>query len=182
MPTEVKKSAIAVGNIITGIYNFLIISIPFNWRIAEISMSSDVFYSIYQGNVKWVTEGEIEHLLQTRTATASFRIRIKRGLKDKNKFKNLKLLTSSQNVMFSTHKAEVYHYEEKFLWKKRNVLGVFFYCEDTQRTILIEFINGNSWIEEILDFQKESQCHLSKNFEQALNALDIDDERFKNYT
>ena len=182
VPTEIKKSTIAVGNIITGVYNFLVIGIPLNWRITGISMNSDVFYSFDQGNIKWVAEGEIEHLLQTKTATASLRIKIKRGIKDKNKFKCLKNITPTENTLFFTHKAEIYNYIEKFLWKKRPVLGVFFQCTEKDRTILIEFINVNPWVSAIIECLREGQCHLSEKFEKALDALDMKDERFDDYT
>ncbi len=182
MPTEIKKATIAVGNIITGVFNFMTISIPYNWRIASISMNSDVFSTMNQGNIKWVTEGEVEHFLQTREAKAAFRIKVKKGIKQKEKFKSLKKLEKDKEVLVSTHNAQVFKYIERFLWQKRTVLGVLFQCSDTNRTILLEFINGDPWVEEILECLKESQCHLSKNFEKALSALDLEDDRFNNYT
>jgi len=51
MPTESKLYTIADGNIITGVYNYIVVSLLLDWRIV-IPMNSDVFSSARQGDVK----------------------------------------------------------------------------------------------------------------------------------
>lgn len=175
-----KKASIAVGNVITGIFNFLTIGIPEKWRIAGQSMNSDVFSTTKQGNIRWVDEGEVEHYIQSKDGLAFLRIIIKRDFKEFTKFKKSAKAIQKEKIMFSSHEALVYNYFERFLWKKREVLGIYFQCNETKRTVLIELVNGNSWIEEILSYLKDSQCHLSKNYEKALEGYSKED--FEHYT
>jgi hypothetical protein len=85
--TENKLVTIAVGNIITGVYNYIVLSLPHDWRIIVIPMNSDVFSGVRQGNVKWVREGEVEHGIATPIGEIMLRLRIWPGYKDHRELK-----------------------------------------------------------------------------------------------
>ena len=161
MHIEAKKTAIAVGNVMTGIYNFIVLGIPQQWRVLAVPMASDAFSTIKQGDVKWVTDGIVEHVIRTSDRSATLRIKIKRGIKEAKGFKELKNAVSNKEIRFNIHKASVYKYKTKRLWHTDDALGVHVNCPETGRSILVEFINGANWIEEVLEFLHESQCHVS---------------------
>ncbi|GAY26398.1 conserved hypothetical protein [Desulfurococcaceae archaeon AG1] len=160
MHTESKNVTIAVGNIITGVYNYLVISIPIDWRIVVIPMNSDVFTSTRQGNVKWVKEGEVEHGLATPKGEIMLRIKIWPGFKEHWGIKDLRRVEKIYDLVISGHGAKAYIYRKRHGLRTTRTLGIHLYCGITDRTILIEFIGGEDWVDAVLNSIGGSMCHV----------------------
>ncbi len=158
--TEPKSVTIAVGNIITGVYNYIILSIPMDWRVAVIPMSSDVFTSTRQGDVKWVREGEAEHGLITPMGEIMFRIKIWPGFREQWRLKDLRRVEKVYGLTISGHDAKAYIYRRRYGLRSLRILGIYLYCGVTDRTILIEFIGGDVWVDRVLDSVRGSMCHV----------------------
>lgn len=158
--TEPKNVTIAVGNIITGVYNYMVLSIPMDWRVAVIPMNSDVFMSTRQGDVKWVREGEVEHGLITPMGEIMFRIKIWPGLKEQWKLKDLRKADKVYDLIISGHSAKAYIYRRRYGFKSSRTLGIHLYCGITDRTMLIEFIGGDDWVDSVLNIIRGSMCHV----------------------
>jgi hypothetical protein len=160
---EPLKVALAVGNALIGVYNFIVISIPQSWRIINMPMSSDVFSSISQGNVKWVRDGEVEHFINAPLGRIALRIKIWPGIKSVDKIKDYRKQFSEGNVKVGGHDGIFYKFKRKYLLiGERNVLAILAYCPITQRTLQIEFIGGEEWVDEVLNTLNESQCHINE--------------------
>ncbi len=158
---EPLKVTLAVGNALFGVYNFLVISIPQSWRVINTPMTSDVLSSTSQGKVKWVRDGEIEHFVSTPLGNISMRIKIWPGVRPLNKIKDYSKQFEEGNTNVGKHKAIYYKFRRRYFRKgDYNVLAVYTYCEITERTILLEFIGGEEWVNSVLATLRESQCHL----------------------
>ncbi len=158
--TEPKSVTIAVGNIITGVYNYIVLSIPIDWRVAVIPMNSDVFASTRQGDVKWVKEGEVEHGLITPRGKIIFRIKIWPGLKEQRKIKDLGRAEKIYDLTISGHNAKAFIYRTRHGLRISRTLGIHLYCNVTDRTILLEFIGGEDWVDTVLNIIGGSMCHV----------------------
>ncbi|MGC9009811.1 MAG: hypothetical protein ACP5I7_04260 [Sulfolobales archaeon] len=154
------KSTIALVNMIFGAYNFIVLSHPDDWRIAPSSYSSEIFESISQNNVRWVRRGLAEHNIYTNKEIVGLRIEIWGGRKESREIKSLKKLTRlSTTAVVNGHLAEIYLGEERRSNQLFKRLSIYFYCDKTDRTILLEFI-GKTDINRILEHIKDSQCHI----------------------
>jgi hypothetical protein len=158
--TENKLVTIAVGNIITGVYNYIVLSLPHDWRIIVIPMNSDVFSGVRQGNVKWVREGEVEHGIATPIGEIMLRLRIWPGYKDHRELKETRGAEKIYEATVSGHNAKAYIYKRRYWLKIHRVLGIHLYCSVTDRTMLIEFIGGGDWVDNVLRSIGGSQCHV----------------------
>lgn len=154
------KSAIAVGNIVVGVYNFVVLSHPSDWRIIPLPMSSESFSFVKQGNVKWVTRGVAEHGIRTPRGVIGLRIEVWPGRRDPGSFREFRTAKNIGEVSFGPHKAKVYEYVRKSWFNSTDVLAVLVYCENTDRSILIEFLGGGEWVREVLDYIGGSECHV----------------------
>jgi len=108
MPTESKLYTIAVGNIITGVYNYIVVSLPLDWRIVVIPMNSDVFSSARQGDVKWVGDVEVEHGIATPMGEVMFRLRVWPGYRDQERVRELRKAERVYELTVSGHSAGAY--------------------------------------------------------------------------
>lgn len=149
--TEPKSVTIAVGNIITGVYNYMVLSIPMDWKVAVIPMSSDVFTSTRQGDVRWVKEGEVEHGLITPRGEIMFRIKIWPGFREQRKIKDLGRAERIYDLIVSGHSAKAFIYRTRHGLRSSRTLGIHLYCSVTDRTILQEFIGGEDWVDTVLN-------------------------------
>lgn len=160
MSTESKLYTIAVGNIITGVYNYIVVSLPLDWRIVVIPMNSDVFSSARQGDVKWVRDGEVEHGIATPMGEIMFRLRVWPGYRDQERVRELRKAERVYEVTVSGHSARAYIYKKRYGLRSHRVLGIHLYCGVTDRTMLIEFIGGEGWVDRVLSTIGGSQCHV----------------------
>ncbi len=158
--TDHKLVTIAVGNIITGVYNYMVLSLPLDWRIEVIPMNSDVFASTRQGNVKWVREGEVEHGIATPLGEIMLRLKIWPSYKDHRSIRDFKNAEKIYEVTISGNNAKAYIHRKRYSLKLYRVLSIHLYCSVTDRTVLMEFIGGDDWVDGVLRSIGGSQCHV----------------------
>ncbi|MEM0365781.1 MAG: hypothetical protein QXD80_00535 [Acidilobaceae archaeon] len=155
------KSSIAAGNIIVGVYNFIVLSHPETWRIIPLPGSSESLSFTSQGKVKWVTRGIAENGIRTPNGVIGLRIRVWPGLKKASDFKELNRAFHRRAVKLGGHEANAYIYIDSGWFKPTNrVLAILTYCNYTNRSLLIEFIGGGEWVDEIISYISESECHV----------------------
>lgn len=158
MRTSSKEVTLAVGNMITGVYNYIVLSIPLDWKIIVVPMDSDVFSSRRQGGVKWVREGEVEHGVSTPMGSIGVRVRIWPGRKDHGKLS--REAEKIYELQISGHSGKAYVYRTRAGFKKHRTLGISFYCDVTDRSLLIEFVGGGEWVDAVLKSIGGSMCHV----------------------
>ena len=154
------KSTIAVGNIVVGVYNFVVLSHPESWRLIPLPSASESFSFTRQGDVKWVTRGIAEHGIRTPRGVIGLRIEVWPGKREPSSFKDLKRASSLGEVAFGAHRARVYEYTRRSFLTSTRVLALLVYCEYTDRSLLIEFIGGDEWVREVLGYLGGSECHV----------------------
>ncbi len=154
------KSTIAAGNIVVGVYNFVVLSHPSDWRIIPLPASSESFSFTRQGDVKWVSRGVAEHGVRTPHGVIGLRIEVWPGRRDRSSLKELRNASERGRVKFGVHEAEVYVYTEKSFFTSSRVLALLVYCEYTNRSLLIKFIGGGDWVDEVLEYVGGSECHV----------------------
>lgn len=154
------KSTIAVGNIVVGVYNFVVLSHPENWRLIPLPASSESFSFMKQGDVKWVTRGVAEHGIRTPNGIIGLKVEVWPGRRDASSFRELRSADKLGVVQFGSHQASAYTYVRKSWFSKTRILAVLVYCEYTDRSLLIEFIGGDKWVDEILGYLEGSECHV----------------------
>ncbi len=81
MSTDYSWHAIAVGNRLLGLYNFVVLKAPPTWRIIIMPMVSDVFRHREVNGVKWVRDGEVMHFIKDGPDTYTLRVVAKPGRK-----------------------------------------------------------------------------------------------------
>ncbi|MEM0462616.1 MAG: hypothetical protein QXS00_00900 [Pyrobaculum sp.] len=141
--TEFSWHAIAVGNRLLGLYNFLVLTTPPGWRVVIMPMASDVFRHVEIGDVKWVKDGEVMHFLRDGDGAYPLKISAKPGKKR----------LDGERVIINGHEG-VYRVKEK---KGRLSLELSFYCDVTDRTlkITVEDLKDLS----LLKYIVYSRCH-----------------------
>jgi hypothetical protein len=143
MSTDYSWHAIAVGNRLLGIYNFVVLKAPPTWRIIIMPMASDVFRHREINGVKWVRDGEVMHFIKDGPDTYTLRVVAKPGRKR----------LAGASIVINGHSG-AYEYVDD---GKRRVLRLLFYCDVTDRTveIKIEGVKDSS----PLYYLSQSQCH-----------------------
>ncbi len=154
------KSTIAAGNIIVGVYNFVVLSHPDNWRIIPLPASSESFSFVKQGDVKWVSRGVAEHGIRTPQGVIGLKIEVWPGRRDHSSFKELRNASERGKIRFGTHEARAYVYTRRGFFTSSRILALLVYCEYTDRSLLIEFIGGGDWVDEVLEYVGGSECHV----------------------
>lgn len=140
--------AIAVGNSILGVYNFLVLAAPPHWRVIVMPMASDVFSYTSKDGVKWVKDGEVKHFVKAGPEFYELEIKVKPGNK---------LASRGEPVDFGGHKG-FYYLKREGIVKKSEVLVVEVYCPETDRTITVK-LRGNGAPLEALRYFRYSRCH-----------------------
>jgi len=143
MHTDYSWHAIAVGNRILGLYNFIVLTAPPNWRLVIMPMASDVFRHREVDGVKWVRDGEVMHFIKDGAEAYTLKIKARPGRKE------------GRGVPITVN-GHLGHYavEER---GGRLRLTLQFYCDHTDRTlkITIEGLRDLS----ALQYITHSRCH-----------------------
>ncbi|MEZ0248512.1 MAG: hypothetical protein ABWJ97_04500 [Thermoproteus sp.] len=148
---EYSWHAIAVGNSVLGVYNFIVLAAPPDWRVVIMPMASDVFSHMTKDGVKWVRDGEIKHFIKAGRRFYELEVKAKPG----NKLNGLR--SWSQTAEVGGHRAYV-RVKEEGLFKKKKALEVWTYCDETDRTIIVS-LKGDEVPEELLRYIGHSKCH-----------------------
>ncbi|MFN7106393.1 MAG: hypothetical protein ACK4M3_07425 [Pyrobaculum sp.] len=143
MSTEYSWHAIAVGNRLLGLYNFVVLTTPPGWRVVVMPMASEVFRHREVNGVKWVRDGEVTHFLQNGEEAYRLEIVVKPGRRR----------LEGDYIAVNSHEGR-YRVRER---GGRYRLEVSYYCPETDRTIEIS-IEGLRELS-ILRHLGYSQCH-----------------------
>lgn len=143
MSTEYSWHAIAVGNRLLGLYNFVVLTTPPGWRVVVMPMASEVFRHREVNGVKWVRDGEVTHFLQNGEEAYRLEIVVKPGRRR----------LEGDYIAVNSHEGR-YRVRER---GGRYRLEVSYYCPDTDRTVKIS-IDGLRELS-ILRYIGNSQCH-----------------------
>lgn len=141
--TEFSWHAIAVGNRLLGVYNFLVLTTPPGWRVVIMPMASDVFRHVEVGGAKWVRDGEVMHFLRDGADAYPLRISVKPGKRKAN----------GERIIINGHEG-FYRLREK---NGRLHLELSFYCDVTDRTLKISVENLKDL--SLLKYVVHSRCH-----------------------
>lgn len=148
MSTEHAWHTIAVGNSLLGVYNFLVLATPADWRIVVMPMASDVFSHTSVNGAKWVRDGEVKHFIKAGRRFYDLEIRVRPGRRTR---------ALGDAAELGGHEAR-YYVKEVGLLRRRKALVVEAYCPATDRTIELA-IKGDSAPLELLAYLKHSKCH-----------------------
>ncbi len=140
--------AIAVGNSLLGVYNFLVLAAPPHWKVIVMPMASDVFSYVSKDGAKWVRDGEVKHFVKAGSKFYELEIKVKPGNK---------LEQEGEPIDFGEHRG-FYRLKREGLIKKSETLVVEAYCPETDRTITVK-LKGDAPPLEILKYFKFSRCH-----------------------
>ncbi|MGC8973924.1 MAG: hypothetical protein ACP5KY_06930 [Thermoproteus sp.] len=139
---------IAVGNSILGVYNFVVLAAPPDWKVVVMPMASDVFSHVTRDGAKWVRDGEVKHFVKAGSKFYELEIRVRPGDR---------LSREGSPVEFGGHRG-LYKVGREGLLRKSDVLIVEVYCPETDRTISVK-LRGDGAPLEILRYLKYSRCH-----------------------
>ncbi|MEM3832483.1 MAG: hypothetical protein QW128_02650 [Thermoprotei archaeon] len=157
-----KGFAIAAGNPLLGVSNFLVITLPDDYSIKAGEIPTEVNTSIILNNVKWVADGEAYHYIYNYNHGYQLKIKVRHFQRKLHKTQERVL--ESGEFMISSHKAS-YNLVNKsigFIKKQQmQTLSIHFYCDHTNRAIELEIV-GKDVLSEVKNFVnnlKESICH-----------------------
>ncbi|CCC80791.1 hypothetical protein [Thermoproteus tenax] len=145
---EYSWHTIAVGNSILGVYNFIVLAAPPDWKLIIMPMASDIFSYVSKDGAKWVRDGEVKHFIKGGREFFELEIKVKPGNKAR---------AAGSAVEFGGHSG-VYSVAEEGLIKRKKALIIEAYCPETDRTITIK-IKGERAPLEVLKYVKFSRCH-----------------------
>ncbi|MFP3250900.1 MAG: hypothetical protein RXO32_04190 [Thermoproteus sp.] len=140
--------AIAVGNSVLGVYNFVVLAAPPHWKVVVMPMASDVFSHVSRDGAKWVRDGEVKHFVKAGSKFYELEIKVRPGDKTGRE---------GAPVDFGGHRG-LYRVSREGFLKKSDVLTVEVYCPETDRTISVR-LKGDGAPLEILSYLRHSRCH-----------------------
>ncbi len=153
---DFTKNSIAAVNPLFGVVNFIVLSLPYGWKVRGEKYPPAVDKVVRIKNVKWVSAGKIISLYYSPMVAGTIDIDVYEG--DKMGKWN------GSDIIINGHRGCVKGYKvKKGIIKKRwvEVIEVGFYCDRTNRSIRIRMY-GLSLLEhldEILKSIPSSMCH-----------------------
>lgn len=150
------RNSIAAVNPLFGVVNFIVLSLPYGWKVRGEKLPPSVDRITKFGNVRWVSSGKIISIYYSREDAGIINIEVFEGDKS-NKW-------SGDIILINGHKGVIRGYRVKkgFIRKKWvEVVDVSFYCEETNRSIRIRMY-GSSLIDKLPFIQESlsnSVCH-----------------------
>ncbi|MFN3805259.1 MAG: hypothetical protein ACK4SY_09400 [Pyrobaculum sp.] len=144
MSTDYSWHAIAVGNRLLGLYNFLVLTLPPGWRVVVMPMASEVFSHREIGGVKWVRDGEVMHFIKDGDFFYTLKIAVRPGKK---------LKEGGDLIKVNKHEGYYKTWEKEGRYK----VEISYYCPETDRTVKIR-VEGLRDLS-MLNYVKFSQCH-----------------------
>ncbi|MGB9728779.1 MAG: hypothetical protein ACP5GU_05935 [Thermoprotei archaeon] len=157
-----KGFAIAAGNPLLGVSNFLVVTLPDDYNIKIGEFPTEVNNSIILNNVKWVIDGDAYHYIYNNNHGYQLKIKVRNSQRKIHQIQE-KILENGEFTI-SSHKASYSLVSRSIGFIKKQqiqVLNIHFYCDHTNRTIELE-IMGKDILSELKNFisnLKESICH-----------------------
>lgn len=161
---EAKKHLIAATNFLMGPTNFLILPLPFTWRLGRGLSPPEVDANVLFRDALWVISGRSTHVVvdEKKKVGLELLIRVEKGVVQASKPRGVLRLHGSGT--FGGHLG-TYCFSEvtRGVFKKRTerVLTLSFYCDRVKRTISLEFMGrcGEGDLQEILAVAPHLECH-----------------------
>jgi hypothetical protein len=162
---ESRAHTVSIGNIVLGVYVFIVLRLPAEWKLVKGGIPSEFVYSKELEGARWVTEGQAYHYLYNPSNGSQFELTIKcvRGPWRARPPRNLENRTEGTLRLSSHPGTYVWGDLRGGLLRKEQVtyLSLLFRCDRTQRTIRFE-LRGKGGPEDIRNLTAalgESQCH-----------------------
>lgn len=159
-----KGFAIAAGNPLLGVSNFLVITLPDDYNIKIGEFPTEVNSSIILNNVKWVIDGDAYHYIYNGDHGYQLKIKVRQSKKKRiHQVRGSRILEKGE-FMISSHKAS-YNLVSKSIGfiKKQEIqeLNIHFYCDHTNRIIELEIVGKNitNELKNLINNLKDSICH-----------------------
>jgi hypothetical protein len=162
---ETHAHTVSVGNIILGVYVFVVLRLPPEWKLLKGGIPSEFDYSKDLDGARWVTEGQAYHYLYNRSNNSKFELTIRcaRG-RWKGRVPRSLDKQGEGTIYLSGHPcAYVWGDLRRGFLRKEAVtyLSLLFRCDRTERTVRFE-LKGQARPEDIRSLTAalgESQCH-----------------------
>lgn len=162
---ENREYIVSVGNLVLGVYVFMVLRLPPEWKIVRGEIPSEFVYSKELESARWVTEGQAYHYLQNPFSRSSFQMTLKcvRGRGRRRLPRSLD--RRGEGTM------DVSGHACRYIWgdlkggilRKEDLtyLNLRFRCDRTERTVTFE-LKGQGLQEDIRALTEalgESKCH-----------------------
>lgn len=162
---ESQEYTVSVGNIVLGVYVFMILRLPPEWKLVRGGIPSEFVYSKELEGARWVTEGRAYHYLHNRSNGNRFQFTIKcvkgrgkQGLPrslDKRGEGTIDLSGHACRYIWGKLRGGIFRKEEL------TYLNLSFTCDRTDRTVTLE-MKGQGRQEDVRGLTEalgESKCH-----------------------
>ena len=150
-----KYGAVAAVNMLFGVVNFIVLSLPLEWRLIASSIPPDVDRMTVVNGVRWAVEGRARSGIATSDYGAKLEVESVEGDKSKQ---------WENTILINGHKG-YYRLKRRtigiFRKKEVEVIEVNFYCDVTRRTlnIRIEGPGLHKYANDLINAMKASICH-----------------------
>jgi len=154
--TDFTKNSIAAVNPLFGVVNFIVLSLPYGWKVRGEKLPPSVDRIVKISNVKWVSTGKIISLYYSPKNAGTINIEVFEGDRSGK--------WSGEDILINGHKGIIRGYRvKKGIIKKKwvEVVDVSFYCDVTNRSIRIRMY-GLSLIDKLESIRRSlegSICH-----------------------
>ncbi len=160
-----REYTVSVGNIVLGVYVFMILRLPPEWKLVKGGIPSEFVYSKELEGARWVTEGQAYHYLINPSNGSKFEFTIK-CVKGRWKGRPPRSLEKhgEGTINLSGHLCDyVWGNLRGGLLRKEELtyLNLQFTCDRTERTVRFE-LKGQASQEDVRRLTEalgESKCH-----------------------
>lgn len=165
MEVETKDHLIAATNILFGVANFLILSLPKAWRFGREISPPEVDSNIRRGDSLWVTSGRASHILYNEERGVGLELVVIISKGKARGFKPKASEVSAQGPMRAGGHEATYllgRVKRGFFKKKMvETLQLSFYCDRTGRTITLNLTGdcAEGDLQQILEAIPKLECH-----------------------
>lgn len=156
---------VAAGNYVLGTSNFLILSLPQDWRLFTGLHPAEVDNSTQMLDVRWVTNGRASYLLHSGVPGGKVELTVRVGQGEVSRWLNaLRQDDAASQIEVDRHQAYYRLRPHRQSWLSRSrggILEMVLYCDATRRTLALEF-SGPEREEDrsaLLEALRESRCH-----------------------
>lgn len=154
--TDYTKNSIAAVNPLFGVVNFIVLSLPYGWKVRGERLPPTIDKIIRRNNVKWVSSGRIVSIYYSSGFGGTIDIEVFDGDK--------RYRWGGEEVNINGHVGLIRNYKVRRGVIKRHwveVIDIVLYCDVTNRSIRIRMY-GKALGEHLYSIMKsvtESICH-----------------------
>jgi len=138
-----NRHLVAAGNHLLGSTNFLILSLPEDWRLFTGLHPAEVDNSTQIRDTRWVTNGCASYLLHSGQPGGKVELALRVGQGEVGRWlDSFRYSDSASRLVIGEHQALYRLRPRRQSWFSRNrgdILEVVLYCDVTRRTLALEF-------------------------------------------